>query len=93
MLLRWRYYTKWTGATSARLTREMRKDLDAAFPGRTAVVLCRDNDPTGFESNANLRSEDRCNFIRLRLPKRSPDLMPWDFHTWHWVLSRSAPQT
>lgn len=67
------------------LRRELRNVVgpDAPLP-----VICHDNDPSGFKCKLNTAYQWRAGMEILYLPKRTPELMPWDFTLWMNILLR-----
>ena len=51
-------------------------------------VIAHDNDPSGFKCNLNKAYQARAGMRILYLPKRTPELMPWDFSLWKAVTDR-----
>ena len=61
----------------------------ASLARRTAHRrICEDNDPSGFQSRAAHVVKRELGFEVLRLPPRTPELMPLDFSLWAYIERR-----
>ena len=58
-------------------------------------IVCEDGDRKGFQSNKGIKAKAKAKIVSLKLPPRTPSLMPWDYALWQQIqerMNRSAPK-
>ena len=78
---------KWNSQAASRMYRKL-----SAFAGKNRIPLniIEDNDPSGYESGLVRRTKRELNYTVLKLPKRTPELMPLDYSIWSHIDRKMA---
>ena len=86
----------WNGQTAADV---YQGPLLAALRKRWGIkpkyIVCEDGDRKGFQSGKGIKAKAKAGIVSLKLPPRTPSLMPWDYALWQHIqarMNKSAPK-
>ena len=86
----------WNGQTAADMYQgPLLAALRKTWGEKASYIVCEDGDRKGFQSGKGIQAKAKAKIVSLKLPPRTPSLMPWDYALWQQIqvrMTKSAPK-